>query len=221
MTTALWILLIIALLLTAVLLLKVGVDAQYDGETLFLRVLAGPIRLTLLPRRKKPKKENKKKEKPPKEAVKEEREKKKISLPPLPTLLKLAKLVLEAVGAFRRKLSVDLLRLHLRVGTDDPYRTAMTYAYARAGLDGLYPLAARALTIRERDVRLNADFVSGETTAQGQLKLTIRIGQIVGIALVLVWKALWVLLRQPKKAKRKKQTAEAQPAPEERTVPNG
>ena len=59
MTTALWILLIIALLLTAVLLLKVGVDAQYDGETLFLRVLAGPIRLTLLPRRKKPKKENK------------------------------------------------------------------------------------------------------------------------------------------------------------------
>ena len=158
-----------------------------------------------------------------------EKEKKKPSLPPLSTLLKLARLALEAVGAFRRKLSVDLLRLYLQVGTGDPYNTAMAYAYARAGLDGLYPLAARALTIRERDVQLRPDFVGGETAAQGRLKLTIRIGQIVAIALVFAWKALWVLLRQPKKSKSKSKSktktktkpAEASPAPEERTVPNG
>ena len=63
MTTALWILLVIALLLTALNLLRVGVDAEYDGERVYLRVKAGVVRLTILPKREKPEKQRKKKEK--------------------------------------------------------------------------------------------------------------------------------------------------------------
>ena len=194
MTTALWILLIIALLLTALNLLRVGVDAEYDGEGLFLRVKAGPVKITILPKKDKPEKpKKKKKEKQPKA------EKSKESPLTLPTLLKLVRPVLEALGSFRRKLSVDLLRLHARVGTSDPYNTAMTFAYLQSAVYGLQPLVERALNVKERDVWLTPDFTGDGIAAEGRLIGTIRIGQIVGIALVLGWKALLVILRQRKR----------------------
>lgn len=201
MTTALWILLIIALLLTALNLLRVGVDAEYDGEALFLRVKAGPVKLTILPKREKPAKpKKKKKEKPPKDDADEEQPKKKKKSPlTLLTLLKLVRPALEAVGAFRRKLSVDLLRLHARIGSADPYSTAMTFGYLQSAVYGLHPLAERALNVKERDVWLTPDFTSDGIAAEGRLIGTIRIGQIVMIALVLGWKALLVIIRQRKK----------------------
>ena len=202
MTTALWILLTIAVFLIAFNLLCVGVDAEYDGEGLFLRVKAGPIKITILPKREKPEKpkKKKKKEQPSKEDEDEGEEKpKKKSLLTLPTLLKLVRPALEAVGAFRRKLSVDLLRLHARVGTSDPYSTAMTFAYLQSAVYGLQPLAERALNVKERDVWLTPDFTNDSIAAEGRLIGTIRIGQIVWIALVLGWKALPVILRQRKK----------------------
>lgn len=106
---------------------------------------------------------------------------------------------LEAAGSFRRKLSIDLLRLHARIGTGDPYNTAMTFAYLQSAVYGLQPLAERALNVKERDVWLTPDFTNDSIAAEGRLIGTIRIGQIVWIALVLGWKALPVILRQRKK----------------------
>ena len=201
MTTALWILLILALLLTAFNLLRVGVDAEYDGEGLYLRAKAGPVKLTSLPRKETPAKpKKKKKEKPPKDdGGKETPKKKKRSPLTLRTLLKLVRPALEAAGSFRRKLSIDLLRLHARIGTGDPYNTAMTFAYLQSAVCGLQPLAERALNVKERDVWLTPDFTNDSIAAEGRLIGTIRIGQIVWIALVLGWKALPVILRQRKK----------------------
>ena len=199
MTTALWILLGAALLLTAFNLLKVGVDAAYDGETLVLRAKAGPVKLTILPKQEKPKKqEKKKKQKPPKEKPEKPKEKTKL---PLSTLLKLAEHVLRAIGSFRRKLQVDLLRLRVRVGTPDPYNTAMYYGWLQSAVCGLQPMAARALNVRRQEVQLAPDFTSDAVSADGRLILTIRIGQIVGIVLVLAWRALVTYLRRPKKPK--------------------
>ncbi len=201
MTTALWILLILALLLTAFNLLRVGVDAEYDGEALFLRLKAGPVKITILPKRETPEKpKKKKKEKPPKDGGDEEPPKKKKRSPlTLRTLLKLVRPALEAAGSFRRKLSVDLLRLHARIGTGDPYDTALTFAYLQSAVYGLQPLAERALNVKERDVWLTPDFTNDSIATEGRLIGTIRIGQIVWIALVLGWKALPVILRQRKK----------------------
>ncbi len=220
MTAALWILLGVALSLTALALLRVGVDAEFDGETFFLRAKTGPVKLAILPKKDKPKKPKKEKNRhgaPPKEPNKQKRD-----LPDLSTLLKLARLALEAVGAFRRKLQVDLLRLHLLVASDDPCDTAMNYARVRAGLCGLYPLAARTLTIRERDIRLAADFTDETPRYAARLILTIRIGQIAGIALVFACKALPLLLPWLKAQRRKKKTTNrAGASSAERTVSNG
>ncbi len=201
MSTALWILLAVAVFLIAFNLLRVGVDAEYDGAGLYLRVKAGPVKITILPKQEKPAKpKKKKKEKPPKDKDEEEEPKKKKKSPlTLPTLLKLVRPALEAVGSFRRKLSVDLLRLHAKVGTSDPYNTAMTFAYLQSAVYGLQPLAERSLNVKERDVWLTPDFTNDSIDAEGRLILTIRIGQIVGIALVLGWKALLVIIRQRRK----------------------
>ena len=202
MTTALWILLAVALLLTALNLLRVGVDAEYDGERVYLRVKAGVVRLTILPKREKPEKQRKKKEKPPApesgDGEDEDKPKKKRTLT-LSTLLRLVRPALEAAGALRRKLLVDLLRLHVRVGTRDPYDTAMTFAYLQSAVYGLQPLAERALNVKERDIWLTPDFTGETIDAEGRLILTIRIGQIAAIALVLGWKALRVILQQRKR----------------------
>ena len=48
--TALWIILAIALVLTVLNLLPVGVDAAYTDETFSLAARVGPLRLRLLPK---------------------------------------------------------------------------------------------------------------------------------------------------------------------------
>ena len=206
MTTALWILLAAVLFLIAFNLLRVGVDAEYDGESLFLRVKAGPVKLTILPKKEKPEKPKKKKKAKPTKEDGETPKKEKKSPLTLPTLLKLVRPALEAVGALRRKLSVDLLRLHARVGTSDPCNTAMTFAYLQSAVYGLQPLVERALNVKERDVWLTPDFTNDTIDAEGRLIGTIRIGQIVWIALVLGWKALPVILRQRKKNRERKES---------------
>ena len=188
MSVGLWILLILLLLLIGLMLLPVGVDAEYNPEGFFLRVKAGPVRLTILPKKpkkpKKPKTEKPKKEKKPKK-------KPKLTLDLIFTLIRLA---LEAVSTFRKKLKVELFRLWLLVATKDPYQTATLYGTISAALEGLYPFAARALDIKDRDVRLNADFTEESMGVEGRLILTIRIGQILGIGLVFLWKLfIWYL----------------------------
>ena len=189
MSVGLWILLILLLLLIGLMLLPVGVDAAYAPEGFFLRVKAGPARITLLP--KKPKKP--KKPKPEKAEKKPKKEKKKPKIT-LDLAFTLARLALEAVSAFRKKLKVELFRLWLLIATQDPYQTATLYGSVSAALEALYPFAARALDIRERDVRVNADFTGESPEVEGRLILTIRIGQILGIGLVFAWKLfIWYL----------------------------
>ena len=206
MSIGLWILVILLALLTVVNLLPVGVDAEYVPEGFFLRIKAGPVKLTILPKKekkpKKPKKEKKKKEKP--EAEAEEKPKKKKRNLSLDLIFTLARLGLEAVGSFRRKLRVELFRLYLLVANGDPYKTAVLYGRIRAALDGLYPLFARAFTIDERDVRVGADFTQDKMQVQGRIILTIRIGQIVLIGLVFGWKFLRWYLKQSRAEKRSK-----------------
>lgn len=228
---ALWILLALVLLIVLICLLRVGVDASYEDDVLTLKVVAGPVKLTILPKkpRKKPKKEKKKKEKKPKKKKpkkpKKEKEKKKLSLS---FLIGVAKLALQAVNTFRRKLHVDVFRLVFIAGGSDPYDVAMLAGRVRAALDGLYPLARKALVIREREVRVGADFLADKPAFAGRLKLTIRIGQVLGIGLVFAWKALMLLLKDrkkhkndpPKKEKLKKKQAETtDPIPTEQDAP--
>lgn len=224
--TAVWILLALAALIVLVCLLRVGADVSYEDDVLTLKVVAGPVTLTLLPKKPKPEKKKKpKKEKKKKKPEKEDKPKEKSKLS-LSFLFGVAKLALQAVNTFRRKLHVDVFRLVFIAGGSDPYDVAMLAGRVRAALDGLYPLARRALIIRERDVRVGADFMAEKPAVAGRLKLTIRIGQVLGIGIVFAFRALVLLLKdkkkqkdsKPQKEKRKPSEAEQ---PEERNKEHG
>ena len=76
--TALWIILAVALVLTVLNLLPVGVDAAYADDVFSLAARIGPFRLRLLP---KPPDQKPKKKKPPK--PKKEKPKKRSAPPDL------------------------------------------------------------------------------------------------------------------------------------------
>lgn len=219
--TALWIILAVALVLTMLNLLPVGVDAAYADNVFSLAARIGPFRLRLLPKPPdaKPKKKKSpklKKKKPPK--LKKGKSKKQSAPPDIRTILALAKLGLQALNRFRQRLRVQLLRLVFVSGAPDPYDTALAFGYVNAALGALTPRAERALRIDERDIQTGVDFQAGQPRIDARIVCTIRIGQIVVIAL-----AFGVgFLKQKRNAKQARAAREkTAPAAQERKVSNG
>lgn len=218
--TALWIVLALLGLLILLNLLRVGVSAGYEAQALSVSARVGPLTIPVWPRPPESETKKQKKEKPPKEPKEEagaQPEEKK--LPDLDTMLALAKLALKAVGSFRRKLRVELFRLVFIAGADDPYNTAMQYAYVNAALGSLRPLAERALQIKKRDVQVGTDFTADKPQIEARLTLTIRIGQIVAIGAVFGVGYFKFVLQKKKAAKAQQKQEAAVTA--ERKVSNG
>ena len=211
--TALWIILAVALVLTVLNLLPVGVDAAYADDVFSLAARIGPFRLRLLP---KPPDQKPKKKKPPKS--KKEKPKKQSAPPDIRTILTLAKLGLQALDRFRQRLRVQLLRLVFVSGASDPYDTALAFGYVNAALGALMPLAERALRIDERDIQTGVDFQAERPRIDARIVCTIRIGQIVIIALAFGAG----FLKQKMHAKQARAArAKTAPATQERKVSNG
>lgn len=213
--TALWIILAVALVLTVLNLLPVGVDAAYAGDTFSLTARIGPfrLRLRLLP---KPPDAKPKKKKPPK--PKKEKPKKKSAPPDIRTILALAKLGLQALDRFRQRLRVQLLRLVFVSGAPDPYDTALAFGYVNAALGALTPLAERALRIDERDIQTGVDFQAERPRIDARIVCTIRIGQIVVIALAF---GVGFLKQKMHSKQARAARAKTAPATQERKVSNG
>ena len=157
-----------------------------------------------------------KKKKPPK--PKKEKPKKRSAPPDIRTILTLAKLGLQALDLFRQRLRVQLLRLVFVSGASDPYDTALAFGYVNAALGALMPLAERALRIDERDIQTGVDFQAERPRIDARIVCTIRIGQIVIIALAFGAG----FLKQKMHAKQARAArAKTAPATQERKVSNG
>ena len=219
--TALWIILAIALVLTLLNLLPVGVDAAYAEGAFSLAARIGPARLHLLPKapdakpgKARPKKPKKKKA----EAPPPPKEKKKSAPPDAQTLFNLAELGLQALDRLRQKLHVRLLRLVFVSGAPDPYDTALAFGCVNAALGALTPLAERTLCIDERDIQTGVDFDAERPRIDARIVCTIRIGQIVAVALIFGVGYLKQKLQAKKARAAREKTA---PDTQERKVSNG
>lgn len=210
--TALWIILAIALVLTLLNLLPVGVDAAYADGAFSLAARIGPARLHLLPKAPDAKPGKAKTKKPKKKA------KKKSAPPDAQTLLKLAELGLQALDRLRQKLHVRLLRLVFVSGAPDPYDTALAFGCVNAALGALTPLAERTLCIDERDIQTGVDFDADRPRIDARIVCTIRIGQIVAVALIFGVGYLKQKLQAKKARAAREKTA---PDTQERKVSNG
>lgn len=189
-----WIAAAIVLILAV---LPLGVRVRYNSAGLILRVIAGPLKITVFPRKKKPKKQKVKQKKPkeeqnaepsasedkppqPPEAQPEQKEKGGSIARFLPFI----KLGLEFLGDFRRKLRLDNLYVRLILAGDDPCDLAVNYGRIWAAVGNLMPQLERLFVIKKRDIQVECDFTASETCVVAHLDITITLGRLLALALV-------------------------------------
>ena len=182
-----WLIALGILILLAIL--PLGVSAKYDVDGLLVKVIAGPIRITLFPR---PKKQKKKKEQPVKKEPEGQQPAKGPAQPQpkkekggsLTDFLPLIKVVLNFLGDFRRKLRVNRLELKLILAGDDPCDLGVNYGRAWAAVGNLRPQLERLFKIKKRDIQVECDFTETETKLIARLDLTITLGRLLGLTAV-------------------------------------
>ena len=189
-----WIAAAIVLILAV---LPLGVRVRYNSAGLILRVIAGPLKITVFPRKKKPKKQKVKQKKPkeeqnaepsasedkppqPPEAQPEQKEKGGSIARFLPFI----KLGLKFLGDFRRKLRLDNLYVRLILAGDDPCDLAANYGRIWAAVGNLMPQLERLFVIKKRDIQVECDFTVSETCVVAHLDITITLGRLLALALV-------------------------------------
>jgi hypothetical protein len=174
-------------------ILPLGASVKYNADGPLVRIIAGPIRFTVFPMKKKenkPKKEKPKKEKKAKpEPVTEDskktaeaEEKKKEKGGNLLDFLPLVQVALDFLGDFRRKLRLNRLDLKLIMAGDDPCDLAVNYGRAWAAVGHLFPLLERAFVIKKHDIEVECDFTASDTLIIARLDITITLGRIIALA---------------------------------------
>ena len=195
--TALYIILVVIVL---ILLMPVGVDGGYDFGDVRLKIVAGPAKIQFLPKKEK-KKGKEKKEKAPK-AKKEKKPKAKPQMD-FAFITELVRLGLRALNRFRKKLNIDHLQIWYLAAADDPCDAAMAYGKASAAVSLLRDIIYNAFNVKDEDIRLRVDFTEEKPQFSVMAQLTIRIGQILFIALCAGIGFLQIILKQRKQNKLK------------------
>lgn len=169
--------------------IRLGMGASHmeeEGVRVWVRV--GPAKITLYPRPKK-KEAKPHKEKPSKPAKEKKPKEKKKTREPLTReqilslVRQLIPLSLEAAGAFRRKLSIDVLELRLVVGEPDPADAALHYGQASAALGALWGPVTSAFQVKDGLARVDVDFQKAHWALWGRIQMTLTIGQLTWLGL--------------------------------------
>lgn len=186
------VLFIIIAVVTLFLILPVGIDLLYSGGKTVLKAKLGPFRIALIPeKRGKPKPKKKTTEKPAtkKKQAGHAMQAKQKALPKLRLrdIMELARIALRALAAIRKNLSIDLLRLYICCGAEDPYDAVMRYGYLNAGLGALAPPFHAVCKVREEDVQTFVDFAGGKTELEAHLIVSLQIWEILSIGASAGW----------------------------------
>ena len=186
--------LIAAAVVVGLAVLPLGISAKYDTAGAWLRLIAGPVRITLFPGKKKEKEPKKKKDDkskgPHQEA--ESAEKKGGSVT---DFIPLAKVAWDLLCDFRRKLRVKRLEMKLILAGSDPCDLAINYGRACAALGGLEPQLDRFFVIQKKDIQVECDFVEEKTRVYARLDLTITLGRLLALFVRYGWRALCAFIK--------------------------
>ena len=192
--------------------MPVGTLVQYDSGGFLVRIIAGYFRFTLYPmkkRKKKPEKETKAVDTSPKKP-----KEKKVSQPQsaapsdgdpkggsLQDFLPFARLGLDFVNQFRKKMRVNYLRLKLILAGEDPCDLAVNYGRAWAAMGNLLPMLERVFHIGKRDCEVECDFTAQETLVIARMDVTLLVWQAFSLGAVYGVRLLKELLIFKKKRK--------------------
>lgn len=198
-------------------ILPLGVSVHYNADGPVIKIILGPLKLQLVPAKKKPPKEKKekpKKEKKPKKKPESKPKQVGADAPPpepkpekkeqggsLLDFLPLVKTLFDFLGDFRRKLRVDNLQLKLIMAGGDPYNLAMNYGRAWAAVGNLLPKLEQWFVIKKRDIEVECDFVDTQTRVIAHMDLTITLGRLLAAVFTFAFRALATFLKIQKKRK--------------------
>ena len=223
-------------ILVGILILPLGVSVFYDAAGVRVRVIAGFLRFTVFPMKKKEKKPEK--EKAPEQKKEEAKQKKTEKSAPksekappvkkkeqpkkeapggsLLDFLPLAKLALKMVGElFGKTLHIDVLYVKLTMAGGDPCDLAVNYGKAWAALGNLWPKIDDLLTIKKRDIQIQCDFEGEETVVNARVDLTITLARVLGLLICYGARMAWGFLKILNK---RKEAAEAEKKRREKII---
>ena len=186
-----WVIFFTVVLLLAIL--PLGVFVSYDEDGVVVKIVAGPVKITLFPRPKKEKKSEKKSKKKSSASPAEQ-----LPKPPQPPkqvpekkkggswtdFLPLVQVALDFLGSFRRKLRINQLELKLTMAGDDPCDLAVNYGRAWAAVGNLMPQLERLFVIKKRNIAVACDFTASQTLVKFRSEATITLGRLVSLAVV-------------------------------------
>lgn len=186
-----WVIFFAVVLLLAIL--PLGVFVSYDEDGVVVKIVAGPVKITLFPRPKKEKKSEKKSKKKTSASPAEQ-----LPKPPQPPkqipekkkggswtdFLPLVQVALDFLGSFRRKLRINRLDLKLTMAGDDPCDLAVNYGRAWAAVGNLMPQLERLFVIKKRNIEVACDFTASQTLVKFRSEATITLGRLVSLAVV-------------------------------------
>lgn len=173
-------------LIIPLLLLPVGIIAQYSEAGGEITAYLGLISIKVYPRKEKRKHRKKDiKDEKSKKTENQEKTGKKGLGGGVPLFKELLDLGLEALGCFRRRLLMKELTLHLTIGAQgkEPARWGILYGVAWAGVGNLVPLLENVFRIKNRDIQVLLDENSGENSIYGR-----------GEFRLFLWEALYLLI---------------------------
>lgn len=196
------VLIVIAILLILLLQLRCGVILSYgeEGPNAVLRI--GPARIQAYPGKPQETKGRKKPKKKPKK--KPETEKKPLSGGSLDLFLQILPVIRDFLTRFSHALRVDELTLHLTWASSDPADAAVAYGNANAAIAGLLPVLEQFLIIRHKEISVAVDFTREKPVIFVRVAISMRLAQLLGLALRGGIGFLQVYWKQKRHKKRKK-----------------
>lgn len=186
-------------------ILPLGVRIRYDAQGPLVKLIVGPVKLTVYPRPKKEKKSPKKEiaksasadvqpEEPllpdPPQPPPVPKKEKKPSGGSLTDFLPFIKLGLDFLGDFRRKLRVNHLYLRLILASSDPCDLAVNYGKTWTAVGNLMPVLDRWFVIKKRDVEVECDFTASETKVIARMDITMTLGRLLTLVAVYACRGL-------------------------------
>ncbi len=174
-----YIILVIILVLSLLLLFSnVGVRLVFESE-LRMWVKVGFLRVQLypIPERKKKTAKRKKKVKEAKRDSRSEgkRTERKITFEAVwQLIIELTPVLLAAMEHTRKGMRIRCLKLHLTISDRNPAIAAQRYGKMNAVIWPLIAAIENAVTVEQRNVRLDLDFSLHKTRANGEIFITMR-----------------------------------------------
>lgn len=191
---------IAAAAIAAILLLRVGAEAEYSDAGVSVRARVGFLRITVFPRKSKLKKSEKKRSKKAPKKAKKKTPKKTAEKKPGPAydFRELIGGAASLLGKARRKLLIKRLTVWYVQGGGDAFSMAMAHGGISAAFGMTQAALESAFKVRRYDLHTSVDFLAEEPRVYVRAIFSIAIWETISLGI----SALALLLRSKKTATR-------------------